>query len=96
MVETIVEIPSTAELWYDLLADDNVFYAEIASPNQGADEYSYNNELCTSSDFPQVNENKIVTVDFRINNFVNENSYQLIDSKGNVVGSNTLPAANTT
>ena len=94
--EAVVEIPSPAELWYDILEDNNIFYAEIASPNQGADQYAFNNELSAPFEFPQIVATNNITVEFRTNNAPNQNSYQLLDSDGNIVGSNNLLVANNT
>lgn len=95
MEEIAVEIPSNPELWFDILADNNIFHVEIANPNQGADEYSFNNEMSSSFDFPEILPSNI-TVEFRTNNLPNESSFQLIDASGDVIGSNNLPTANTT
>ena len=93
MEEEIVEIPSTPALWFDILSADNVFHAEIASPNQGADEYSFNNQISSSFDFPQVLPSKF-TIEVKTNFIPTQNSYQLVDAAGNVVGSNALTGLN--
>lgn len=95
MEEAVVDIPSSPELWYDILADNNIFHVEIANPNQGVDEYSFNNKISSSFDFPEILPTNL-TVEFRTNNFPGENNFQVIDSEGNVIRSNGLPLGNTT
>ena len=95
MEEEVVVIPSEPALWYDILDENNVFHAEIASPNQGADAYSFNNKISSSFDFPDILPN-MLSVEFRTNNIPAQNSFQLFDATGAVVGGNTLPSANTT
>ena len=95
MEEVAVEIPSSPELWYDILSDGNVFHVEISNPNQGSDEYVHNNRMSSSFDFPEILPNNII-LDFRTNNNAFENSFQLIDAAGNVVSSNSLPSSNST
>lgn len=89
-----VVIPSTVELWYDVLADGNKFYVEVSAPNGGADEYTFNNTYTSEFDYPDILPNG-VTVEFRTNNRPLENSYELLDNQGNVMGTNGLPASNT-
>lgn len=95
MEEEVVEIPSTAELWYDIIGENNIFHAEVSSPNDGEDQYSFNNSYRSTFDIPAVFPSEM-SVEVKTNNFSNENSYQLLDSDGNIVGSNSLPLANTT
>ena len=90
-----VTIPSPRQLWFDLQASDNQFHVEISKPNQGTDEYSYNNTYSSAFDFPQILGGDF-KLEFRTNNRPAENSYQILDENGAVVGENSLPTANTT
>ncbi len=95
MEKAEVVVPSPAELWYDLLTENNKFHVEINAPNGGADEYSFNNTFTSSFDFPEILPSNMI-LEFRTNNIPAENSYELFDADGNLVGSNNLSGANTT
>ena len=90
-----VEIPSPRQLWFDIQDTNNRFHVEISQPNQGTDEYSYNNTYTSAFDFPEIIGGDF-KLEFRTNNRPAENNYQLLDADGNVVGNNILPSANTT
>lgn len=89
-----VILPSVPELWFDILAENNVFHVEVSSPNQGNDAYSFNNKMSSSFDPPEVLPH-FFALEFKTNNIPSSNSYQLLDREGNVVGSNDLPSGNT-
>ena len=95
MEEELVTIPSPKELWFDILVENNKFHVEISSPNQGTDEYDFNNNASASFNVPETLPQNL-TIEFRTNNEPSDNQYQLVDGEGNVIGSNTLPAANNT
>ena len=95
MEEEIVVIPSPSELWLDVLSDNNVFHAELSDPNQGNDEYVFNNTINSNFDIPFVAPHNLSIV-VRTNNNPSQNSYQLLDGNGNIIGSNNLPSSNTT
>ena len=67
MEEEEVTIPSSPELWFDIIGDNNKFHVEIANPNQGADEYSFNNKMSSNFNIPEVLPSKF-TIEFRTNN----------------------------
>lgn len=90
----VVTIPSPKALWFDLLDENNRFYVSIDSPNGGGDEYGFNNTMSSNFDFPDVLPSKF-TVEFRTNNSSFENSYEIVDAAGNVIGSNPLSQSNT-
>ena len=90
MEEEVVTIPTTAALWYDLTGTDNVFHVEIANPNQGTDEYNYNNTMSSTFNVPDVLPYDM-TIEFRTNNNPSENRYDLYDDAGELIGSNSLP-----
>ena len=93
MDEEEVTIPSSAELWFDVQGENNKFYVEISNPNQSTDEYEYNNLISSDIEIPQILPADMI-VEFRTNNAPFENSYQLIDNDGNIVGENNLNAGN--
>lgn len=95
MEEEEVELPANSSLWFDVLEEGNVFHAEIQSPNQSNDEYSYNNTMSSAFDLPEVYDTDI-SIEIRTNFFASENNYQLLDEFGDVVISNSLPLASTT
>ncbi len=96
MEEEELEIPATAELWFDILESGNVFHAEVSAPNQGEDEYSNNNLMTQSFNTPVIFPTDISIV-IRTNFNASENSYELFDAfSGTVVASNNLPVAATT
>lgn len=89
-----VSIPSPANLWYDLIADNNKFYVEVSAPNGSTDEYSQNNTFNTNFEFPEIIPTDI-TIEFRTNNIPSQNNYRLVASDGSTVGSNNLFSGNT-
>lgn len=95
MEDEEVVIPSTRDLWFDILDEGNQFHVAIDSPNQSSDGYVHNNTMTSNFDVPLLLPTKI-TVEMRTNNVPSDNSYQLLDAAGNVIGSNSLPIANTT
>ena len=95
MEEETIEIPAPRSLWFDVLQENNRFYAEVSNPNGAADDYVFNNSKSATFDLPEVMDNDIF-VSFRTNNNAFENTYRLLDSEGNQVGFNALPANNTT
>ena len=93
--EEDVVIPSAPELWFDVLADNNQFFVEILNPNGGADEYEFNNMYTSRFDVADIITSSF-TFETVTNNRAFENSYELFDSEGTIVGSNNLPDSNTT
>jgi len=95
MEEEVVTIPSPRELWFDILSDGNVFWAEVTNPNGGADAYSNNNVISSTFDFPEVLPQNL-KFQVRTNNIASENSYVLYNSAGEPVYSNPLSISNFT
>lgn len=93
MEEEIITIPSTRSLWFDIVGTGNVFYAEVSTPNDGADAYENNNMVSSTFDFPQILPRNL-TFQVRTNNAPNENVYALYDSAGEIVTTNPLSSAN--
>lgn len=76
-----VELPSNFNLWSSITSTENIFHAEVKNPNQGADEYAFNNTYSTDFSIPQVMPSDIVLW-FRTNNFPLENKIELFDDTG--------------
>ncbi|MFK8056326.1 MAG: LamG-like jellyroll fold domain-containing protein [Saprospiraceae bacterium] len=95
MEEEVVSIPAPRSLWYDIRGSNNVFWAEVDQPNDGADEYSNNNLVSSPFDFPEILPREM---EFRVrtNNAPNENVYAIYNSAGDVVATNPLTSSNTT
>ena len=89
-----VILPSTENLWSNVTPQNNVFYAEIVSPNGGSDEYTYNNLYRSEFDIPEVMPSEVVLM-FMTNNAPSESSYEVIDSEGNIIVSRNNMTANT-
>lgn len=95
MATELVTIPSPRSLWLDIQNENNKFHVEISQPNQANDEYPNNNSFASDITIPEVLPSDI-TVRVRTNSFPQENSYQLVDANGDVVGANNLGSANST
>jgi len=89
-----VVISSPNELWFDIQGSNNTFTALVYAPNNGSDEYSHNNRYTSNFDFPELIP-QVFTLEFKTNNRAFQNSYEILDSDNNVVGSNPLPTNNT-
>ncbi|SHJ19290.1 Por secretion system C-terminal sorting domain-containing protein [Mesonia phycicola] len=89
-----VELPSTTSLWQDILSADNKFHVEIMNPNNGTDEYVYNNKYTSNFDVPEALPDTFI-LEIKTNNYPSQNSYQVVDVDGNVMYSNSLTSANT-
>lgn len=70
------------------------FYFTISAPNGGTDQYSYNNSWQTKFTYPLVMPATFV-IEFKTNNYWNENGYELRNSAGAVVLARNGAAANT-
>ncbi len=70
------------------------FFFDISSPNGGTDQYSYNNTWKSKFTYPLVMPATFV-VEFRSNNYWQENGYELKNSAGQIVSSATATAPNT-
>jgi hypothetical protein len=70
------------------------FYFDISAPNAGTDQYSYNNTWKSKFTYPLVMPATFV-IEFKSNNYWQENGYELRNSAGALVSSATATAANT-
>ncbi len=86
---TEVTLPSNDELWNSLEPSNNEFHVELKNPNNGTDEYSFNNIYNSSFVIPDV-----VPQDFyilmRTNNAASETSYRLSNPEGEIFLKNGL------
>lgn len=89
-----VIIPSTDSLWQGLMANDNVFHAELKNPNSGTDGYVYNNKMSSAFKLPISLPGKLVIM-FRANGAPQESSYKITNEAGTVVYSKNTFTANT-
>jgi hypothetical protein len=94
MEEEEVSLPSPLWLWNSTTTSNNLFYAEVSSPNGGIDEYEYNNIYSSDFEIPEVLPGGLI-IWFRSNNAPSESSYQLTDDLGNVVFERSNFAPNT-
>lgn len=70
------------------------FMFAISSPNGGTDQYGYNNTWTSKFTYPLVMPATFV-IEFKSNNYWQENGYELKNSAGQIVSSATAGAANT-
>ncbi len=95
MMETaIVELPTPATLWESVTLENNTFHAEVYGPNNGADEYIYNDVYHSTFSIPDVVPNHFLIM-FRSNNQPGENDYQLYDDNGNIIFERDNMSSNT-
>ena len=95
MESEVVSIPSTRDLWMDVIDSNNKFHVEIDNPNASSDGYPANNTFTSNINLPAVYDGSIA-VRVKTNSRPQENSYQLLDERGNVVGANDLSSINST
>jgi hypothetical protein len=93
---TSIRLP-IANLWkHGIQPANNVFHAELKTANGLNDQYVHNNMFHSPFTLAEVITSTL-TVEFKTNNFANENSYRIVDENGNTVGSSSASlTANTT
>ncbi|HQQ92930.1 MAG TPA: T9SS type A sorting domain-containing protein [Bacteroidia bacterium] len=95
-MDTVSIVLPKNDLWfYDMMANGNVFHAEIVKVNFMSDQYSFNNLYHSPFIIPEMLPG-LFTVEFRTNNLPTQNNYKIFDENGNVVGQSNFVAANTT
>ncbi|MGB1040869.1 MAG: LamG-like jellyroll fold domain-containing protein [Flavobacteriales bacterium] len=92
--QEVVEMFAPASMWNSISGPDNVFNVEISNPNNGTDEYSYNNKYSTEFKVPIVVPSSFV-LHYRSNSAANETSFKIYDEFGNVIHTNSGQANNT-
>jgi len=95
METIIIELPSS-DLWiHGYQSQDNVFHAEIVKVNGGPDDYPHNNRFASPFTVTDKIPQRFV-VEFKTNNFPQQNSYRIVDETGAAVpGASGLTAPNT-
>lgn len=89
-----VILPVSEVLWTDISGAENTFHAEISNPNNGADEYSFNNLLTSKFSIPEVIPSDFI-VRFKTNSQGQESRYYLYDDVGTQLFLKNGMAANT-
>jgi hypothetical protein len=96
-----VSLPDPSSLWIDTTSSNNVFYAEISNPNGLADGYSFNNNISSTFELPEIMPSVFAlwfgTNNGMVNAFTQESetTWKFLDNNDNVVySSGTLYANN--
>jgi hypothetical protein len=89
-----VALPTPSALW-DALSTTNVFHATVKAPNNGTDEYEFNDHFETGFSDPEVVPSYFY-IEFKTNNAANESSYQMVDDNGTVLFQRSGMSNNTT
>ena len=85
MMETeLVELPNNDDLWSSVTPENNIFHAQLLSPNGGSDQNSLNDSYQSAFDIPDVVPGNFI-IYFKTNSFASENHYEVKDVTGNVV-----------
>lgn len=90
----IVEMHAPNTMWQSVSGLDNVFHAEISQPNNGSDEYSFNNYYSSEFTVPDFIESPF-RIDYRSNSAASETSFKIYDEFGTEIYSNSGQANNT-
>ena len=80
---TEVTLPTSDALWNSLEPTNNQFHVELKNPNNGSDEYSFNNTYNSKFVIPDVVPKNFYIL-LRTNNTANETSYSLSNSNGEI------------
>lgn len=94
MEKEIVELPLFN--WIGFEADNPRFWVRLSQPNVSTDEYEANNYMETNFTTPVLYEDGNLALNFRTNSFGNENYYELMNDKGEVLYSRNNLSSNTT
>ncbi|MBT3418477.1 MAG: T9SS type A sorting domain-containing protein [Flavobacteriales bacterium] len=96
-----VSLPDPSSLWIDTNSSNNVFYTEISNPNGLADGYSFNNNISSTFELPEIMPSVFAlwfgTNNGMVNAFTQESetTWKFLDNNDNVVySSGTLYANN--
>lgn len=90
----IVEMHAPNTMWQSVSGLNNVFHAEISQPNNGSDEYSFNNFYSSEFTVPDFVESPF-RIDYRSNSAASETSFKIFDEFGTEIYSNSGQANNT-
>ncbi len=90
----VVEMHAPNTMWQSVSGINNVFHAEISSPNNRSDEYRFNNTYTSEFTVPDFIESPF-RIDYRSNSAANETSFKIYDEFGTEIYSNSGQANNT-
>ncbi len=90
----VVEMHAPSSMWQAVNGVDNVFHVEISNPNNGTDEYSYNNNYSADFKIPEFLPNEF-RIDYFSNGASSETSYKLYNEFGTELFSQSGQANNT-
>lgn len=90
----VVEMHAPSKMWQAVSGLENTFHVEISKPNNGVDEYSYNNTYSSQFSVPDFIESPF-RIDYRSNSAASETSFKIFDEFGTEVYSNSGQANNT-
>ena len=89
-----VTLPSSYDLWSSITPTNNVFHAELSSPNGGTDDYLFNDHYESRFEIPEVMPSDII-IWFKTNSAPGESSYEIVDEYDNLIFSRSGMVANT-
>ena len=90
----VVEMHAPNTMWQAVSGLENIFYAEISKPNNGVDEYSFNNTYTSEFTVPDFIQSPF-RIDYRSNSAASETSFKIYDEFGTEIYSNSGQANNT-
>ncbi len=90
----VVEMHAPSRIWQAVNGTDNVFNVEISNPNNGTDEYSFNNNYSADFKVPEFLPNEF-RIDYFSNGASSETSYKLYNEFGTELFSKSGQANNT-
>lgn len=90
----VVEMYAPSTMWQAVSGLENVFHAEISEPNNGTDEYSWNNSYTSEFVVPDFIQSPF-RIDYRSNSAASETSFKIYDEFGTEIYSNSGQANNT-
>lgn len=94
MEKEIVELPLFN--WIGFETDNPRFWVRLSQPNHGSDEYADNDYMESNFTTPVLYNDGNLTLNFRTNLFGGENSYELMNDKGEVLYSRNNLTSSTT
>ncbi len=82
--KTDISLPISKSFYQSATTTNNIFNVAIANPNNGADEYTFNNTMQSTFDAAAVLPNEFI-VYVRTNSAASETNYSITDDNGNVL-----------
>jgi hypothetical protein len=90
----VVELNPPSTMWQTVVGVDNVFHVVVSNPNNGTDEYAFNNSYSSDFKVPAFIESPF-RIDYRSNGASAETSFKIYNEYGTVIYSNSGQANNT-